>query len=239
MDTEQLDRIRRLLAKAEATTPHEAEALTQRAAELMAKYGIDRALLGRLHPETDSASDRMILMEAPRADIKSFLLGGLAGAMRCTPILLTGGSAGKRIHLFGYRSDLERVDVLYTSLLLQMEVALLHATLGGQRHDRERAWRRSFLIGFCQVVVERVRAAEANAEETAVREDAPGMSTALVLADRKLVVQRRMQAAYPRTRRTRVTYSGNGYADGREAGKRADIAGGNKVGGGTRGRLGR
>ncbi|MGH3122965.1 MAG: DUF2786 domain-containing protein, partial [Streptosporangiaceae bacterium] len=40
-------RVRKLLAKAEAqgVTPAEAEALTAKAAELMARYGIDRALL--------------------------------------------------------------------------------------------------------------------------------------------------------------------------------------------------
>ena len=42
-----LDRVRKLLAKAEAegVTPPEAEALTAKAAELMARYGIDRARL--------------------------------------------------------------------------------------------------------------------------------------------------------------------------------------------------
>ena len=49
---ELLDRVRKLLAKAEddGVTPAEAEALTAKAAELMARYGIDRALLGALHP---------------------------------------------------------------------------------------------------------------------------------------------------------------------------------------------
>ena len=43
-----LDRVRKLLAKAEdeGCTPAEAEALTAKAAELMARYGIDRALHG-------------------------------------------------------------------------------------------------------------------------------------------------------------------------------------------------
>ena len=42
-----LDRVRKLLAKAEdeSVTPAEAQALTAKAAELMARYGIDRALL--------------------------------------------------------------------------------------------------------------------------------------------------------------------------------------------------
>jgi hypothetical protein len=46
--TDALDRVRKLLAKAEddAVTPEEAEALTAKAAELMARYGIDRVRLG-------------------------------------------------------------------------------------------------------------------------------------------------------------------------------------------------
>lgn len=46
-DTALLQRVRKLLAKAEAdgATPAEAEAFTVKAAELMARYGIDRALL--------------------------------------------------------------------------------------------------------------------------------------------------------------------------------------------------
>ncbi|HEY1675506.1 MAG TPA: hypothetical protein VGG50_22515, partial [Streptosporangiaceae bacterium] len=49
--------------------------------------------------------------------------------------------------------------------------------------------------------------------------------TELVLADRSLVVRRHVQEAYPRTRRTRITYSGNGYRSGYAEGERADIGG--------------
>jgi hypothetical protein len=57
-----LARVRKLLAKAEAAgvTPAEAQALTAKAAELMAKYGIDRALLAAARPETDRPADRVI-----------------------------------------------------------------------------------------------------------------------------------------------------------------------------------
>jgi len=50
-----LDKVRKLLAKAEAegVTPQEAEALTDKAAELIARYGIDRARLAAAKPETD------------------------------------------------------------------------------------------------------------------------------------------------------------------------------------------
>src|SRR5215471_17676183 len=55
-----LDRVRKLLVKAEAdgVTQAEAQALTGKAAELMAKYGIDRALLAARRPETERPGDR-------------------------------------------------------------------------------------------------------------------------------------------------------------------------------------
>src|SRR5262249_31837858 len=85
-----LDRVRKLLAKAEeeGATPAEAEALTAKAAELMARYGIDRARLGALHPETDRPADRIFDLDNPWAGVKAHLLAGLAIALRCQCILL-------------------------------------------------------------------------------------------------------------------------------------------------------
>ncbi len=78
---DRLDRVRKLLAKAEddGCTPEEAEALTAKAAELMARYGIDRALLGALRTETDRQ---------------------LATALRCQCILLTRREPGSRVHVY-------------------------------------------------------------------------------------------------------------------------------------------
>ena len=47
--------------------------------------------------------------------------------------------------------------------------------------------------------------------------------TAVVLADRSLVIRRHVEQAYPITRKARVTYSGSGYRDGYARGQRADI----------------
>ena len=38
-----------------------------------------------------------------------------------------------------------------------------------------------------------------------------------------MTIRRNTQRAYPRTRQTRVTYTGYGYADGYREGQRADI----------------
>jgi len=219
-----LDRVRKLLAKAEAegVTPPEAEALTAKAAELMARYGIDRARLAATRPDTDRPGNRIIDIDNPWAQIRAHLLAGLAGAMRCQCVLLSTSRPGARIHVFGYASDLERADILYTSLLLQMAHGLT-ATVVPVGVRSARAWRRSWLLGFVSAVISRVRAAEDRAAAGAEAEVRTGPSTALVLADRALVVRRQLEEAYPVTRKTRITYSGRGYSAGYAQGQRADI----------------
>jgi hypothetical protein len=124
--------------------------------------------------------------------------------------------------VFGYASDLERADILYTSLLLQMARGLAAAVIpDGVRSPR--AWRRSWLLGFVTAVITRVRSAEDRAATDAEGETASGPSTALVLADRAVVIRRQLAEAYPVTRKTRITYSGRGYSAGYAQGQRADI----------------
>jgi uncharacterized protein DUF2786 len=222
-----LERVRKLLAKAEGAgvTPEEAQALTAKAAELMAKYGIDRALLAARRPDTDRPSDRVVEVGNPWARVQGHLLCGVAAAMRCQCVILPGEGPGTRIHVFGFTSDIERAEMLYTSLLLQMWQGLSQtAPPAGTRSVK--AWRRSWLLGFASAVVARVRAAEEAAASGADGDGAPpGTTTALVLADRSLVVRRHVQQAYPRLRKTRLTYTGNGYGAGYSQGQRADIGG--------------
>jgi hypothetical protein len=124
--------------------------------------------------------------------------------------------------VFGYASDLERADILYTSLLLQMARGLTVAVIPpGVRSVR--AWRRSWLLGFVTAVITRVKSAEDRAVAAAEGEAQAGPSTALVLADRAVVIRQQLEQAYPVTRRTRITYSGRGYSAGYAQGQQADI----------------
>jgi hypothetical protein len=230
MQTDLLDRVRKLLAKAEdeGCTPEEAEALTAKAADLMARYGIDRALLGALRPETDRPADRKFRFEAPWADVKAHLLAALATGLRCQCVQ-TQTEDGPRLHVFGYSSDLERAEILFTSLLVQMARALAKQAVPGYGNSAK-AWRRSWMLGYCAAVVARVRAAEEEAVAAAGADaDAAadvGSSAAVVLADRSLTVRLQVSAAYPRLKKKRVTYSGSGYGDGYREGQKADIGGG-------------
>jgi hypothetical protein len=158
--------------------------------------------------------------------VKRHLLAGLATALRCQCVQ-TRHETGTRLHIFGYTSDLERADILFTSLLVQMARALAAQPVPGYG-GAARAWRRSWMLGYCSAVTARVRAAEeaATASASAGAEGtADGQTAALVLADRSQVVRRQVSAAYPRLRKTRVTYSGSGYGDGYREGQRADISG--------------
>jgi Protein of unknown function (DUF2786) len=219
-----LDRVHKLLAKAEdeSVTPPEAQALTAKAAELMAKYGIDRALLAAERPETDRPASRMLDIDNPWARVKAHLLCGLGSALRCQCILLAAARPGARIHIFGYASDLERTDLLYASVLIQMWHGLAGAEVPAWCRS-PRAWRRSWLLGFATAVISRVRAAERAAASQAAGPGAAGSRTALVLADRAQVIRAEAERAYPLTRTARVTYSGGGYRDGYAQGQRADI----------------
>src|SRR5260370_19660502 len=117
-----LEKVRKLLAKPEpaGVPPPAGEALPAKAAELMARYGSDRALLAAARPETDQPGDRVIEIPNPWARVQAHLLCGLASAMRCQCVVLPARGPGSRIHIFGFASDIERADVLYTSLLVQL-----------------------------------------------------------------------------------------------------------------------
>jgi Protein of unknown function (DUF2786) len=234
--TANLDKVRKLLAKAEAegVTPPEAEAFTAKASELMARYGIDRALLAATGKQGDKPGNRMIDLDNPWKRVKAHLLCGLGAAMRCHAVLLTTRNDGLKVHMFGYESDLERVDLLYTSILVQMSHGVAVQVVPDRASPR--AWRRSWLLGFAAAVITRVKAAEAAAVSQSQRENpraGSGMSTELVLADRSLVVKGALKAKYPKTRAVRSTYSGTGYGSGYEKGQRADLGTG-RVGGGSR-----
>lgn len=242
-DEKLLDRVRKLLAKAEAEgcTEQEAEALTSKAAELMAKYGINQALLNATKPSADNKpTDRKVVVPSPYASMKGNLLYDLATAMGCRAIELSARSSnGVVIHVFGFRSDIERMEVMYTSLLLQMTNQVLRAEVPpGATGPGKRAFRRSWMFGFIRAVVARVEAAENRAKREAEQDTSDGKpGAALVLADRSLAVKSAFDEAYPKVRTVRITYSVEGYRAGYTSGQQASI-GGTSVGRRSAGALG-
>ncbi|MFE5971413.1 DUF2786 domain-containing protein [Streptomyces sp. NPDC056460] len=221
-----LAKIRAILAKAEdpATTPDEADAYFAKAAELMAKYGIEKAMLADADPAQDRPGDRMIKVTGTYGSDRKYLLGYIVKALGCKAIELNGAE----VHLFGYESDLERVEMLFTSLQLQAFNAMRH----GRPRPGEKTitYRKSFLAGFILTVYARLEEIEARARQEAAP-SATGRSAELVLADRKAVTLARFKEAYPHTRTGGGSKrGGSGKAAGEAAGRRADL-GQTRVGG--------
>lgn len=247
-----LAKVRKILAKAEdpAATPEEAETYTAKAAELMATYGIDRALLAEEMPDSDIVGDRVVVLDAPYALDKASLLSSIAVELRCRAVRRirhVGPRATKEvsIHLFGYDSDLARAEILFTSLLLQAQTSL--ARTDPPPWESLAAYRRSWLAGYTAAVSRRLRDAEQRAKESAegarrgTTESAgrPRVrrSVELVLVDRDRSVAAAVEAEYPRLGAARSRQlSGSGGRSGWRAGQRADL-GGSRVGRGRRGEL--
>lgn len=243
-DDRWLGRVRALLAKAEdpAATPEEAESYTSKATELIAKFGIDKALLAAKESTREQVGDRVVIVHAPYAMNKMRFLNAIAEALGAKGIRLTGAArknpakGTEELHLFGMEADLVRIDLLFTSLLVQSAQAMSYAyDRDPQAWDRSRQWRYEFIEGFTSVISQRLQEAEHRAQSQAQEEqhqtDAGGPSVALVLASRKDRVAERISEAYPTMRPARPTRFkvGTGYGAGRAAGERADLGGGTGI----------
>lgn len=223
-----LAKVRKLLAKAEdpACPPAEAEALTAKATQLIAKYGIDQALLAAERPGADRIGDRRLEFGAPYALDRAVLLDTVARRLRCRAVQTVTTRSGRRyvvMHLFGFGTDLERVEILFTSLLVQAAHALVAEPV--PRGANKAAWRRSWYAGFTATVGHRLTETEREARRHAERTEATGKQLDLVLADRSALVDRAVSTEYPHLVSRRRVLSGRGYDAGREAGDRADLGG--------------
>ena len=191
-----LGKIRALLAKAESTTfDAEAEAFTAKAQELMARHRIDRALL----QTGDSGSQptpggRRVEVDDPYADAKALLLDEIADANGCRAVWSKGLGFTT---VFGFADELDAVEELFTSLLLQATTALQREGSKHDHHGRSRTtrFRRSFLVAFAARIGRRLRDTVAATITDTGRET----STALVplLAERDAAVERATHAAFP------------------------------------------
>ncbi|MEV8096701.1 DUF2786 domain-containing protein [Kitasatospora sp. NPDC085879] len=232
-----LGRIRALLAKAESTEyPDEAEALTAKAQQLMAQHSIDEALLAAGGAAKDAPAALRIGVDQPYESPKAMLLDAVAAANRCRVVWAKEFGF---CTVVGFDADLDAVELLYTSLLVQATTAMSRA--GSRRHQdgapRTKAFRQSFLISYAARIRERLTEAteRATAEAAAgrhLRED--GTSEQLVPDERLLpVLAARGQAVddtvgrmFPKLVSQRVRVSdGEGWAAGRAAADRAALDG--------------
>jgi hypothetical protein len=221
-DGKVLARVRALLAKAESTTfAEEAEALTAKAQELMARHAIDLAMLDASAPVHGSPEARRVHLDDPYVDAKSTLLSGVARENRCSAVFSPGFGFST---VFGFESDLDFVELLFTSLLTQATSSMVAADRQVDRNGRSRtrSFRQSFLISFAHRIAERLR--EANESATHQAQADLGDAFLPVLATRAAQVENLVEATFTNLRSRKVTISNEaGWHAGREAAENATL----------------
>lgn len=224
VDEKVLARIRALLAKAESTDfPEEAEALSSKAQELMARFSLDRTLVEASGRGDQSVGTRplarRIWLDAPYVSAKIHLVSVVASANRCRTVFTPDLGFTT---VLGDDVDLRMVELLATSLLLQANRAMLRAgrRSDGRGQSRTRSFRQSFLISYATRIGERLRDTAAATEQAA--DTAAGGRLLPALAKRDEKVQALVQELFPRLTHRDVRISNReGWAAGRTA---ADLA---------------
>jgi hypothetical protein len=197
VDQKILARVRALLAKAESTTfPEEAEALSAKAQELMSRYSLERIVVESAASGDDPhpAAARRMWLESPYMAAKALLVGAVAEANRCRSVL--SEKLGFTTVL-GDEVDLEIVELLSTSLLVQATRAMVSAGSQTTRtgRSRTRSYRQSFLIAYATRIGERLSAAR-DVGAAAVTDQSQLLP---VLAARERVVDKLFEEMFPQS----------------------------------------
>ncbi|MGH3669860.1 MAG: DUF2786 domain-containing protein, partial [Pseudonocardiaceae bacterium] len=202
VDQKILSRVRALLAKAESTTfPEEAEALSAKAQELMSRYYLERIVIedtvniaGGGVPAPRPAAARRLWLDNPYVAAKALLVGAVAEANRCRTVL--SEKLGFTTVL-GDEVDLEIVELLSTSLLVQATRAMVSAGSQTTRtgRSRTRSYRHSFLLAYATRIGERLATAR-DASTAAVADPSRLLP---VLAAREQVVDELFESMFPQS----------------------------------------
>jgi hypothetical protein len=149
-DSRLVDRVRKLMAKAEASAhPHEADAFARKAADLVARH--------RIHPDHLAAADgpgelairEILLGRGAYVRGRLALLTAVAEA-HDAKVVFGSRPDGTTAYVAGYAIDLDVVEVMYQSLHAQMA-----AQMANERRSTAAAtqrFRRSFMFGFADRV---------------------------------------------------------------------------------------
>ncbi|MCK2220427.1 DUF2786 domain-containing protein [Actinomadura sp. ATCC 31491] len=218
-----LARVRALLAKAESTTYEaEAQTFTSAAQRLMAKYSIDAAMLDARPGGGEAPAGIRVGVDAPYEQPKAVLLNLVAEANRCR--VIWSRELGFATVL-GFAADLSWVEMLFTSLLVQAQTALVNS--GTKKHgagrSRSKAFRQSFLSAFAARIGERL--AEATADAVAQESASRGTDLVPVLAAREQEVEQAVERMFPSlvSHAVRTSWDREGWAAGRTAADRASL----------------
>ena len=217
VDEKALGRVRALLAKAEATEfPDEAEALSAKAQDLMSRYSLHQAMVDHDRSRVPGATGRRIWIDNPYAGAKALLVQVVGTANRCRTVFTKDLGF---VTVVGAETDLDLVELLATSLLVQASRAMLAAgrQVGGRGNSRTRSFRQSFLVAYATRIGERLDTTTAK-----VTAEVADSQLLPVLAARSRAADELVHRLFPAMVHRRVSVSdGAGWGAGRAV---ADLA---------------
>jgi hypothetical protein len=231
-----LERVRALLAQAESTTyPAEAEAFTAKAHELMIRHAIDAALVTGAAFGHGWATAIRLAIDEPYIDTKSLLLQIVAEHSRCRTVFHSPYAMSTVV---GASADVAGVELMFTSLLLQAQQAMLAQAARAPAGSRERSasYRASFLYAYANRIGERL--AEVNSEVAADVVERTGVDVLPVLASRADEIDSEVQRLFGdlTSHRVRTGWDAAGWSSGGRAADQANVFHSEVVAGGERDR---
>ena len=239
------DKIAALLRKAESTPhPEEAETFFTKAAELMAKYAIDEAMLasreGRKQDDKYAEEEFVTIGIYRHAlywiDYYCLIAAGCEAFQisHPGPRVIDGREYAQTRVLVGcgFTTDLERARMLAASLKLQaMRAEISWWDANSYRYEwetkgKQHAARRGFMLAFAQGAWSIMTKQNEQAKQDANKEHGES-SVALVLADKKDLVRAEFEKNHPDLTKGRSSRMDDGGYEARSAGynegKRADV----------------
>jgi Protein of unknown function (DUF2786) len=232
MQPDQIDKIKKLLAVANdpATTEEAQQTYMDKATSLMAKWGIDQAVLSATD-EAARIADEIVMVvfdvKAPAAKTYSrewARIGvGVAGAFGLMGIFAVRGQGMYGVTMIGYASDVSRAEMLWRSLELQASWSLAtwvrteNGFKGLTPMERYKA-RRGFIVGFARRTEARLKDLH---QKVVAEEGGPG--TEIVLRDRRRRVEDWANLNLKTSKMRPTKHSVNGLEAGAAAGDQAHI----------------
>jgi len=233
------------------TPPAEKEVAQAKALSLMAQHRIEMEMLDL--GETDELGDHEYgTTKGSYGLLHNDFINRVALAYDCRVWWRATGMS-YRVFLTGYASDVRRVKALATFLL--SDAVAQSCQFKSRSISATKDYRRSFVQGYGVEISKRLQEATVFARQAAVDKivadeavyggtdfaertttaEARVTGAEVVLAEKRKRVNNFMKTKRLRTVGHRSGRSSDGYANGRIAGRNADLSGGrNRVGGGTR-----
>jgi len=231
-DTDLLLRVRKLLDKAEVTTnAHEADAFSRKAAEMIAAHRIDPDRLAAVDAGDDLRVREIEIGRGAYVRARLALLQAVADA-HDVRVVFQSRPHGTVAMAAGFRSDLDVVEVMYTSLHQQAGSQM--AGIRRQTGAATQRFRRSFLFGFADrigdVLAESNRRAESQQRASDLDVGAAGggdiaRARALATTTRNERIEEFAAKSFGRVRTARAPSAAQvtGWGAGAAAASRADV----------------